>query len=66
MRFLVCSGMEGESPELFKAAETVPGVEAECLAIVLTATFSDVFFFCSVVIQQSSKDHSHCAAVRYA
>ena|ERR1700687_4726270 len=38
-------GVEGEAAELFKVAETVPGVEARCLATVLGVPFSHVSSF---------------------
>src|SRR6059058_496506 len=38
MRFFVCSGMERAAGELFRAAETVPGVRPRWSAIVLRVT----------------------------
>src|SRR6267154_4948292 len=38
MRFLVCSGMERAAAELFRAADTVPGVRPRCCAMVLRVT----------------------------
>src|SRR5437667_12238312 len=38
MRFFVCSGMERAAAELFSAAETVPGVNPRCCAMVLSVT----------------------------
>src|ERR1700682_60012 len=66
MRCLVCSGMERAAAELFKVAETVPGVRPRCLAMVVRVTFSDVFFFCRIVIRRSSRDQTPWAALYYA
>ena len=38
MRFLVCSGIERAAGELFRAAETVPGVSPSCSAMVFRVT----------------------------
>src|SRR5713226_4298756 len=38
MRFLVCCGIERAAAELFRAAETVPGVSPRCCAMVLSVT----------------------------
>src|SRR5437660_1288882 len=42
MRFFVCSGMERAAGELFRAAETVPGVSPRCSAMVLRVTLSSL------------------------
>src|SRR6266481_2156086 len=42
MRFFVCWGMERAAGELFRAAETVPGVSPRCSAMVLRVTLSSL------------------------
>src|SRR5258708_22647349 len=42
MRFFVCSGMERDAGELFRAAETVPGVSPRCSAMVFRVTLSSL------------------------
>src|SRR6266481_5755243 len=42
MRFFVCSGMERAAGELFRAAETVPGVSPRCSAMVFKVTLSSL------------------------
>src|SRR5436853_4414788 len=42
MRFFVCWGMERAAGELFRAAETVPGVSPRCSAMVFRVTLSSL------------------------
>jgi len=42
MRFFVCSGIERAAGELFRAADTVPGVSPRCSAMVFKVTLSSV------------------------
>src|SRR5215472_3755972 len=59
MRFLVCSGIERAAGELFRAAETVPGVRPRWSAIVFRVTFVSRrrggFFLGGCVIYQASE-----------
>src|ERR1700674_2943635 len=42
MRFFVCAGIERAAGELFRAADTVPGVSPRCSAIVFRVTLSSL------------------------